>query len=350
MLTVAGKQTQSTTDGVPASSSFRSTLDIFDRRAAPVRVRGDRGSSRSRSRAPRARPSSSSIRETLRIVGEVRLKVPNDMLREQLSKAPTARGRWLAAQALARSGRPARPPRRSRERSPTRRSSGGPAPSAPWRSPRSAREALRCSEAREGDGAPEGPAGGGRRARQFPHAEAVEALKPHALRDDSYLVEAEAARALGKHAAERGVRDCWSTSSSARAGSTSCAPGRSTGSRPCATIGRCRTSARASATAPAACATSGHHRAAEARERPQDARDRSRSSSTTPTRCCASTSCARSAKSATSRRAVAARPARDRARCARPPQDPRGAARPRRAEARGRATARRARQAASRAR
>ena len=38
----------------------------------------------------------------MRVLGEVRSKAPGDMLRAQLASAPTARGRWLAAQALAR--------------------------------------------------------------------------------------------------------------------------------------------------------------------------------------------------------------------------------------------------------
>src|SRR6185437_713070 len=49
-----------------------------------------------------ARPAFVVLDPEMRIVGEVRPKLPGDMLRAQLATAQTARGRWLAAQALSR--------------------------------------------------------------------------------------------------------------------------------------------------------------------------------------------------------------------------------------------------------
>ena len=36
----------------------------------------------------------------MRVIGDVRVKAPADMLRAQIKGAKTARGRWIAAQAL----------------------------------------------------------------------------------------------------------------------------------------------------------------------------------------------------------------------------------------------------------
>ncbi len=46
------------------------------------------------------RPSFVVIDPDMRVVGEVAVRAPNDMLRAQLASAPTARGRWLAAASL----------------------------------------------------------------------------------------------------------------------------------------------------------------------------------------------------------------------------------------------------------
>ncbi len=131
-------------------------------------------------------------------MGEVRLKAPGDMLREQLAKAPTARGRWLAAQALARV-----------DDLPTiealRRTLLDEA--AFWGTRAECAAALgrlrapECFDALKAASRTAHPKV--RRAvvdalGSFKTDAAFEAIRPLALRDESYLVEAEAARALGR--------------------------------------------------------------------------------------------------------------------------------------------------------
>ncbi len=104
ILTVRVKQTQSTSGGVPSSFELPLELDVADAKGQVAR-HSVRITERQQSFAiPTAgRPAFVVVDPRMRIIGELRLTVPNDMLREQLLKAPTARGRWLAAQALARS-------------------------------------------------------------------------------------------------------------------------------------------------------------------------------------------------------------------------------------------------------
>ena len=126
----------------------------------------------------------------------------------QLAKAPTARGRWLAA----RRARDDATTRRRSRRSPARlrgrgRVLGACASSAPRRSARSGRARLRRARDGARGEAPEGASRRRRRARRLPDDEAAEAASVRArCRDASYLVEAEAARALGKTQAAVGVR------------------------------------------------------------------------------------------------------------------------------------------------
>jgi aminopeptidase N len=145
-----------------------------------------------------ARPSFVVVDPQARIVGELRIKGPGDMLREQLARAPTARGRWLAAQALARS-----------DDAPTiealRRVLAD--EKAFWATRAECASALgkiraaECFEALVAAVKTAHPKV--RRAvvdalGSFRTPAAFEALAPLALRDASYLVEAEAARAIGR--------------------------------------------------------------------------------------------------------------------------------------------------------
>ena len=199
VLTVATRQTQATSDGVPACFELPLDLDFGDGDGHVVR-RQVRVTEKQQSFALPApgRPAFVVVDPEMRIVGEVRLKVPADMLREQLAKAPTARGRWLAAQALARVDDPPAIEALARTLGDEREFWGTRAECAAALGRMRARE---CFEAL-------------RNARQTAHpkvrraviealgsfrtTEAMEAIKPYALRDDSYLVEGEAARALGR--------------------------------------------------------------------------------------------------------------------------------------------------------
>lgn len=199
VLTVTTKQTQPTGDGVPACFEVALDLDLGDAEGRVAR-RGLRVTEKQQSFAVPApgRPAFVVVDPELRIVGEVRVKAPADMLREQLAKAPTARGRWLAAQALAKVDDPPTIEALARSLDDEREFWGTRAECAAALGKIRARE---CFEAL-------------RKARQTAHpkvrraviealgsfrtTEAMEAIKPYALRDDSYLVESEAARALGK--------------------------------------------------------------------------------------------------------------------------------------------------------
>jgi aminopeptidase N len=144
------------------------------------------------------RPSFVVIDPEMGIVGEVRPKVPADMLRRQLSSAPTARGRWLAAQALAKLDDPLTIETLVRGLSDEREFWGVRAECA------AALGKIRMPECFESlKNARETPHPKVRRAilnalGDFRTTEAMDAIKPFALRDSSYLVEGEAAHALGR--------------------------------------------------------------------------------------------------------------------------------------------------------
>jgi aminopeptidase N len=144
------------------------------------------------------RPSFVVVDPEGRILGEVRRRLPADMLREELVKAPTARGKWIAAQSLAGLDDPVTVAaltsclRDDKEFWGTRAECAA----ALGRSRtkecfESLRDALSVAHPKV------------RRAvvdalGNFRTPEAAESLKPYALRDESYLVESEAARALGR--------------------------------------------------------------------------------------------------------------------------------------------------------
>jgi len=199
ILSIQAKQSQSTADGVPASFEFLLEFDIFEADARSAR-RSVRVTDRQQAFAlpVRTRPVFVVVDPDLRIVGEARLKVPADMLRSQLSKAPTARGRWLAAQALARVDDLPTTEALARALAEESEFWGVRAECAMALAKIRARA---CFDALKGARATAHPKV--RRAvmdalGNFRTSEALEAIKPHALRDDSYLVEGEAARALGR--------------------------------------------------------------------------------------------------------------------------------------------------------
>ncbi len=200
VLTVATKQTQATTDGVPACFELPLDVDavvVVDH--APVR-HALRVTEKQQSFAIPApeRPSFVVVDPQARIVGEVRVKAPADMLRAQLAGAPTARGRWLAAQGLARSDDAPSIAALAAALADGRQFWGTRAECAAALAKIRAREAFEALRASR-----ETPHPKVRRAvvealGAFRTPEAVEAIKPAALRDESYLVEGEAARALGR--------------------------------------------------------------------------------------------------------------------------------------------------------
>ncbi|MGO9838115.1 MAG: M1 family aminopeptidase [Polyangiaceae bacterium] len=200
ILALATRQTQSTGDGVPACFELPLDVDVCDADGGIVR-RTVRIVERQQTFAfpVPIRPAFVVVDPDARIIGDLRVKAPGDMLREQLARAPTARGRWLAAHALAKLDDPATVQSLSRALTDEKAFWGTRVECAASLGKLRARE---CFEALTGAlGAADHPKV--RRAiiealGQFRTSKALEAIRPYALRDDSYLVEAEAARALGR--------------------------------------------------------------------------------------------------------------------------------------------------------
>jgi aminopeptidase N len=198
VLAVATKQTQATTDGVQGAFELTLELDLVAGRG--IERRQVRITERQQTFAlPLAtRPTFVVIDPRMRVVGEVRAKVPGDMLRAQLESAPTARGRWLAALALSRIDDPPTLQALGRVLADEAQFWGVRAECAAALARLRGRAAF---DVLKGVKTPSHPKV--RRAvvealGHFRTTEAMELIKPHALRDASYLVEAEAAKALGK--------------------------------------------------------------------------------------------------------------------------------------------------------
>jgi aminopeptidase N len=200
VLRCNAKQTQSTNDGVPSAFEVPIVLAIVDPETGKERREKLRLTSRvdTFSIPCPSRPKFVVVDPDMRILGDVSVKAPGDMLRAQVAEAKTGRGRWLAAQGLGKIDDPEAIKALAARLFDDAEFWGVRVESA---------EALGRLRAREAFEALV-------KARDVAHAKvrravvdalghfrttaAVEALKPKALRDDSYLVEAEAARALGK--------------------------------------------------------------------------------------------------------------------------------------------------------
>jgi aminopeptidase N len=200
VLRCAAKQTQSTADGVPSAFEVPIVLSIVDGETRQERRERLRLTTRADTfSVPCAvRPRFVVVDPEMWILGDVVVKAPPDMLRFQLAEGRTGRARWLAAQCLAKVDDPPTIQALS-----TRLLDEGEL----WMVRAECADALGRIRAREAFDVLV-------RARDVAHPKvrravvdalgryrttaAVEALKPKALRDDSYLVEAEAARALGR--------------------------------------------------------------------------------------------------------------------------------------------------------
>ena len=199
VLTCALKQTQSTTDGVPSAFEVPLVLTIAgdDRQERREKVKL---TARADSFAiPCAeRPRYVVVDPELRILGDVTVKAPPDMLRLQLAEAKTARGRWLAAQSLTKSDDPVTIEALSERLADEREFWGVRAECADALGRIRARECFETLAASTSIAHPKVRRAVVQALGRFRSTASVDALKPRALRDESYLVEAEAARALGK--------------------------------------------------------------------------------------------------------------------------------------------------------
>jgi aminopeptidase N len=198
VLSVAIKQTHSGADGVPATFEAPVWIEIVDAGSARRERLTMVQKSESFAIPCKTRPHYVVVDPEMRILGDVRVKAPGDMLRAQLERGKSARARWLAAQALASNDDPtvisALAARLLDE-------------NEAWMVRVECAEALGKIRARESFEAlvraksikhPKARRAVMNALGNFKTTAAMEALKPVALKDESYLVEAEAARALGR--------------------------------------------------------------------------------------------------------------------------------------------------------
>jgi aminopeptidase N len=199
VLTLATKQTQAATDAVPACFELPLDLDMADASGRITR-RTVRVTERQQSFAlpVAARPVFVVVDGGARVVGEVRLKAPADMLREQLARAPTARGRWLAAQALGKLDDAPSIDSLARALSDEAAFWGTRAQCAAALGRTRARAAFEALCGARATSHPKVRRAVVEALGTFKSAEACDAVKPYAMRDESYLVESEAARAMGR--------------------------------------------------------------------------------------------------------------------------------------------------------
>jgi len=199
VLTVLVKQEQSASDGVPHAFDVVLELDVADAAGTPRRERL-KITQRSESfclPCPK-RPLYVVVDPQMRVLGDVKQKLPTDMLRNQLERAKTARGRWLAARALARSDDPTSIASLAARLEDEGEFWGVRVEAAAALGDIRAKECFdvlaRATSAKH----PKVRRGVMDALGKFRTPAAVEALRPHALKDESYVVEAEAARSLGK--------------------------------------------------------------------------------------------------------------------------------------------------------
>jgi len=200
VLTCALKQTQSTHDGVPSAFEVPLVLAIVEdgaRRERRERLKLHTRTDTVAIPCP-ARPRFVVVDPDMRILGDVTVKAPPDMLRRQLAEGTTARARWLAAQALAKGDDPVTIQALAARLKDDAEFWGVRSECADALGRIRAREAFDALASSTDIAHPKVRRGVVDALGKFRTLAAVEALKPRALRDESYLVEAEAARALGR--------------------------------------------------------------------------------------------------------------------------------------------------------
>jgi aminopeptidase N len=213
VATVTVKQTQATSvgpHGAPSGSpdtttpvfAFDLTIDLalarpdgsVDMRREVRRV--DQASQSFAFRVP-SRPRFVVIDPELAVLAEIKLEAPGDMLRAQLAGAATARGRMLAAPALGRLDDPPSTAALGAALANDKEFWGLRAEAASALAVLRSDEAFALLEAHAGTAHPKVRRSVVHALGSFRTSRAADLLRAPALKDASYLVEAEAARALG---------------------------------------------------------------------------------------------------------------------------------------------------------
>jgi aminopeptidase N len=200
VLTLSTQQTQATADGVPSCFELPLDIDVVRGKTFHVDRHRLRVTERQQSFAlPEAsRPSFVVVDPEIRIVGEVSVKAPADMLREQLAHADSARGKWLAAQSLVRSDDSVTRNALGRVLKDEREFWGTRAECATTLGKLRGRECFEILTEALSTTHPKVRRSIVNALGNFRTTEAMALLKPIALNDLSYLVEGEAARSLGR--------------------------------------------------------------------------------------------------------------------------------------------------------
>ncbi len=201
VLSLAVKQAQAATDGVPSAFEVSLVIDVVDESGARREKLLVTQRAQVLAVSAPVRPRFVVVDPEMQVVGEVRLKAPADMLRSQLRSAPTARGRWLAAAALGREDDPLTIEALGEVLRDSKRFWGERADAAGALAEIRAPECYEILARLLIEGSRE-PHPKVRRAivsalGKFRRKELVELLRPLALSDPSYLVQAAALRALG---------------------------------------------------------------------------------------------------------------------------------------------------------
>src|SRR5262249_19649615 len=131
------------------------------------------------------------------VIGEIRVEAPADLLRRQLEEAPTARGRMLAAPSLAREDDPVTVETLERALANEAEFWGTRAEVAAALGDLRSEAAFKALAGHAGTKHPKVRRAVVHALARFRTAKAADLLRPIALKDESYVVEAEAARSLG---------------------------------------------------------------------------------------------------------------------------------------------------------
>ncbi len=144
------------------------------------------------------RPTFVVVDPDMRVLGEVHVKAPGDMLRNQLKEGTSARARYLAAQALARVDDPPTIQALAERLRDEKEFWGTRAEVASSLAKLRSSEAYAVLASMTRTKHPKVRRAVASALGSFKTPEALDALKPLALGDESYMVQADAARALGK--------------------------------------------------------------------------------------------------------------------------------------------------------